>query len=202
MRRKPSTPSRSFSTTASRRNRTAEALVLACALLALAAAEGTAQAMELTVDTRGGFVGATMSFQWARADQVIQSLLAGLESRITFTTRLYESRRPAFSFAGDRVLAERTVTRSVFWDFLDKVFVVEQEGTPQKTYTDPQALVSGFFALAEVFTVQTAPAARRRLYVAARAQFEPVRLVPPLTLVSLAGAAATVTTPWVRRDAP
>jgi hypothetical protein len=158
--------------------------------------------MELSVAARGGLVGATTSFQWARADQVIESLLAGLESRITFTTRLYELRRPAFSFAGDRVLAERTVTRSVFWDFLDKVFVVEQEGMLQKTYTDPHALVSGFFALDEVFTVQAAPAARRRLYVSARAQFEPVRLVPPLTLVSLAGAAATVTSPWVRRDAP
>jgi hypothetical protein len=36
---------------------------------------------------------------------VIDSLRKGLESRITFTTRLYERRRPAFSFAGDRLLA-------------------------------------------------------------------------------------------------
>ena len=202
MRRKPSTPSRSFSTTASRRNRAGAALVLACVLLGLIAVEGTAQAMELSVAERGGIVGATMSFQWTRSDLVIESLLAGLESRITFTTRLCESRRPALSFAGDRVLAERTVTRSVFWDFLDKAFVVEQEGMQQKTYTDPGALVSFFFSQDEVFTVPGGSAPRRRLYVAARAQFEPVRLVPPLTLVSLAGAAATVTSPWVRRDAP
>ena len=96
---------------------------------------------------RGGLLGASMSFRWARADEVIDSLQAGLESRITFTTRLYETRRPAFSFAGDRLLFERSVTRSAFWDFLDQVFVVEQEGVPQKTYTDPRELIRGFFAL-------------------------------------------------------
>jgi hypothetical protein len=175
---------------------------MACALLAGTAATGRAQAMELSVAPRGGLLGASISFQWTRGNEVIDSLLAGLESRITFTTRLYESRRPAFSFAGDRILAEKTVTRSVFWDFLDHVFVVEEEGVPQKAYTDPRALVRGFFTLDQAFTLQGTSASHRRLYVAARAQFEPVRLMPPLALVSLAGAAATVTTPWVRRDAP
>jgi hypothetical protein len=93
------------------------------------------------------------------------------------------------------------VARSAFWDFLDRVFVVEQEGVPQKTYTDPRELVSGFFALDEEYPADIASASRRRLYVMARAQFEPVRLMPPLTLISLAGASANVTTPWVRGDA-
>ena len=40
----------------------------------------------------------------------------------------------------------------------------------------------------EVFGLDMTAAARRRLYVSARAQFEPVRLMPPLTLVGLTGA--------------
>jgi len=202
MRPRLSTPSRSCSTIASKRNRFAIRTAVACALFAGAAAAGTAQAIELSVAPRGGFVGATLSFRWARADEVIDSLRTGLESRITFTTRLYESRRPAFSFAGDRLLFQTTVTRSAFWDFLDQVFVVEQQGAPQKTYTDPRDLIRGFFALDVVFNVDMASAIRRRLYVTGRAQFEPVRLMPPLTLIGLAGAAANVATPWVRRDAP
>jgi hypothetical protein len=198
MKRRPSTPSRNFSTIVSRRNRFA-----AVALFLIAsAATGSAQAIELSVAPRGGFLSASLSFRWARADEVINSLRKGLESRITFTTRLYERRRPAFSFAGDRLLSERTVTRSALWDFLDKVFVVEEEGRPQKTYGEPGELIRGFFAVDEVFGFDMAAAARRRLYVTARAQFEPVRLMPPLTLVGLAGAAANVATPWVRRDAP
>jgi hypothetical protein len=205
MRRRPSTPSRSCSTIASRKSRrspTTFRVVLACAFLAGAVPAAHAQAIELSVAPRGGFIGASLSFRWERADEVINSLRTGLESRITFTTRLYEARRPAFSFAGDRLLSERTVARSAFWDFLDHVFVVEQEGVPQRTYTDPRDLLRGFFALDEVFSVDMASATRRRLYVTARAQFEPVRLMPPLSLISLAGAAANVATPWVRRDGP
>jgi len=156
----------------------------------------------LSVAPRGGFLSASLSFRWARADEVIDSLRKGLESRITFTTRLYEKRRPAFSFAGDRLLSERTVVRSAFWDFLDRVFVVEEENRPQKSYTQPEELIRGFFALDEVFGFDMPAASRRRLYVAARAQFELVRLMPPLTLIGLAGAGANVATPWVRRDAP
>ena len=171
-------------------------------LLLASAVTGSAQAIELSLAPRGGYLSASLSFRWARADEVIDSLRKGLESRITFTTRLYERRRPAFSFAGDRLLSERTVARSAFWDFLDQVFVVEEEGSPQKTYMEPAELIRGFFALDEVFGFDMAAAARRRLYVTARAQFEPVRLMPPLTVVGLAGAAANVDTPWVRRDAP
>ncbi len=109
------------------------------------------QAIELSMATAGGFLSASLSFRWAHTEEVIASLHRGLESRITFTTRLYEARSPAFSFAGDRVLAEKKVTRSAFWDFLDQVFVVEQEGGPQKTYTDPDELIRGFFSLEETF---------------------------------------------------
>jgi hypothetical protein len=170
-------------------------------LLALAPAGGAAQAIELSTAPRGGSLMASIGFRWARTDEVIDSLRRGLESRITFTTRLYERRRPAFAFAGDRLLSERTVVRSAFWDFLDQVFVLEQEGSAQKTYTDPADLLRGFFSLEEAFNFTMSDAVRRRLYVAARARFEPVRLMPPLTLVGLAGAAASVTTPWVRRNA-
>jgi hypothetical protein len=156
----------------------------------------------LSVTPRGGFLSASLSFRWARADEVIDSLRKGLESRITFTTRLYEKRRPAFSFAGDRLLLERTVARSAFWDFLDQVFVVEEEDGRQKTYTRPDDLIRGFFALDETFGFDMAAAARRHLYVTARAQFEPVRLMPPLTVIGLAGAAAHDATPWARRDVP
>jgi hypothetical protein len=42
----------------------------------------------------------------------------------------------------------------------------------------------------------------RPRYVAARAQYDPVRLSPPLTILTLFGVATRHTTPWVRRDVP
>ncbi len=206
MRSRRSTPCRSSSTADSRRNRRAafRGFASAAALgvfLALGPSGAQSQDIELSARPQGTAISATVGFRWDRTDEVIDSLRKGLESRITFTTRIYERRRPAFAFAGDRLVTERTIVRSAFWDFLDQVFVLEEEGRPQKTYTDPAQLVRGFFSLQQSFTVSRADAARRRLYVAARARFEPVRLMPPLTLVGLTGAAASVTTPWVRRDA-
>jgi hypothetical protein len=160
------------------------------------------QAIELSVDQRTDVLSASVTFRWAHADELIDSLRDGLESRITFTTRFYERRKPAFSFAGDRLLSEHTVVRSVFWDFLNQVFVVEEGFREQKIYTHPDQLIRGFFSLQEAFRYEAKSADRRRLYVIARAQFEPVRLMPPLTLIGLAGAATNVATPWVRRESP
>jgi len=151
----------------------------------------------------GGFLTAAVGFRWNRSAELLTSLHRGLESRITFTTRLYEARRPTFSFAGDRVLAEKRVTRSAFWDFLEQVYVVEEEGGGQKSYADDAALLAGFFSLEQTFAYAPAEGTGHRpRYLAARAQFEPVRLMPPLTLVGLAGAAVNLTTPWVRREVP
>jgi hypothetical protein len=211
MSRKPSTRFKSFSTAALRRSDAGRwpgalcmlaAVLLGAGLPAGGPARLGAQAIELSMGSGGGFLTASLSFRWTRSEEVIASLHRGLESRITFTTRLYEARRPVFSFAGDRVLAEKTVTRSAFWDFLDQVFVVEEDGTGQKTYQDPDELIRGFFSMEETFGYAPSGSSGRPLYLAARAQFEPVRLMPPLTLIGLAGAASTITTPWVRREVP
>ena len=215
MRSRRSTPSRNSSTAGSRRS-SARPLAAAlgtvlglglpvlgvAALAALPAPAAGAQVIELSVAPGDQSFTAAMSFHWSSTDALIESLRRGLESRITFTARLYERRRPAFAFAGDRLVLERTVVRSAFWDFLGQAFVLEEEGRPPETCTDPAQLVRSFFSVEESFPSARADASRGRRYVAARARFEPVRLMPPLTLVGLAGAAASVTTPWVHREAP
>ncbi len=192
------TPSRSSSRTGSRRS-DARLLFALAALALLAAAPLAAQSVDLEVNRRGAVLATTLHFRWPRTAELMASLRQGLESRITFTVRLYEQRRPAL-LSRDRLLSQQIVSRSVFWDFLDGVFVVERDGGGQKTYGDDASLLEGLFGLDEVFPVSTVGMTRRTLYVSARAQFEPVRLMPPLTLVGLVGAASTVATPWVRRD--
>lgn len=192
-------PSRSFSTTVLKKSRAAlvGGLVL---LAALAARPAAAQTVDLAVSAGRGGVTANVLFHWPRTPELVDSLRKGLESRITFTVRLYQKRRRGFFFSQDRLLAERVVVRSVFWDYLDGVFVVEQDGARPTTYTDPDLLIDGFFGLQQVLPYPATELDLRRASVSARAQFEPVRLMPPLTLVGLVGAAATVATPWARRS--
>lgn len=176
--------------------------MLACSLSFLAAARGAAQSVLCAVSTTGGVVAADLSFSWTQPADVIASLRAGLESRITFVVRLYEKRPGILPFMGDRMLSERIIARSAFWDFLGERFVVESDSGAQTSYTNANDLLKGFFTVSGLSLYTLPPADLRPRYVTARAQFEPVRLMPPLTLVSLVGAAAASTTPWVRRNAP
>jgi hypothetical protein len=131
---------------------------------------------------------------------VVLALRQGLESRITFTVRLYEKRRSLIPLRPDHLLVERSVSRSAFWDFLDDRYVVESDTGAQLSYASAEELLEGFFSVGDVFLYPLPPDPRRTLYATARAQFEPVRLMPPLTLVSMVGKVAAFVTPWVRKD--
>jgi hypothetical protein len=179
------------------------------ALAVLSAAPLGAQVVDLDVgrkvSTRASNADtlvARVSFRWDRMSELVSSLRAGMESRITFTVRLYEKRKGLLPFPADRLLAEKKAARSAFWDFLDGTFVVESESGDRQSFASTEKLLEGFLTLPEIPLYDIPHGARVRFYVTARALFEPVRLMPPLTLVSLVGRAATATTPWARKDAP
>jgi hypothetical protein len=198
------TQSKSCSNDDSRRNRAAvrpSLLLLACAAL-LAAAAAHAQSTDLTVSTGAGALTAGLSFRWDQMQDVVAGLRLGLESRIIFTVRLYEKRRTALPFTRDRLLVERSVSRIAFWDFLDGRYVVESDTGAQVSYAGPEELLGGFFTVTDVFLFPLPRDFHRSMYATARAQFEPVRLMPPLTLVSMVGTVAAAVTPWTRKDLP
>jgi hypothetical protein len=168
-----------------------------------------AQAVDLTVARRASAraasadaLVASVSFHWERRAELVSSLRAGMESRITFTVRLYEHRRGLLPFRRDRLLAERSAERSAFWDFLDGSFVVESKNGARASFASAEDLLQGFLTLSDVTLSEVPRAGSPGYYVTARALFEPVRLMPPLTLVGLVGRAATATTPWASREAP
>jgi hypothetical protein len=179
-----------------------KAALLAAVLLLLCASLSESQTVDLSVTTRASSLVARISFHWDSMQVLASSLRAGMESRITFTARLYERRRGILPFTGDHLLTERSVTRSAFWDFLDARYVVESQDGARSSYDGTEELLQGFLTLDDLVLSHLPLDMHPPVYVTARARFEPVRLMPPLTLVSLAGRAATSTTPWVRREVP
>jgi len=160
------------------------------------------------VSSAGGVVCADLSFATGGAEGPAASLRDGLESRITFTLRCYEHRPGLAGLLGNLLLAQRTVVRVAFYDFFDRRFVVEQDGV-RVSYADETGFIEAFFTLRSLELVPIAsarvpagPAPHPARYVAARAQYDPVRLSPPLTILTLFGAAARHTTPWVRQNVP
>jgi len=199
-------PSNSSFRTASRRNEAriarAGAVVVLAALGALAGIpRAAAQSLDLAVTVRQDTVRASLSFSWNREAALISSLRDGLESRVVFTMRVYQKRTGFLPFPRDRLLAETTIARSAFWDFLDRKFVVESDDGARTAYETPNELLRAFLSVKD-YPVYRGSAPPRTRYVSARAHIEPVRLMPPLTIVSLAGTAASYTTPWKREETP
>jgi hypothetical protein len=157
----------------------------------------------VTAARTGGFARVTAVFSWDRQAELLATLRDGLESRITFSFRAFERGTGLLAILGDRLLGERTLTRSAYFDILDATYIVEEDGGARSASSDLDALVAGFFTADRVSVPAPVQAGRAAAcYVAARVHFEPVRLMPPLTIVSLAGAAVSHTTPWVRAEVP
>jgi len=203
MRRKPSMPLRSCSKTASRRNKPPAPFLIPLAglLMALAVMPIGAQSLELGVSTHPDGIHASLWFRWNKQQELVSSLRDGMEARIVFQLRVYQHRGGLLPFFGDKLLTETRVARSAFWDFLDGKFVVESDDGSRRTYTSAPELLAGFLTLEDFPVSRLPPSASGGQYVIARARLEPVRLMPPLSIVAIAGAAASYTTPWERRNA-
>ncbi|HVP19436.1 MAG TPA: DUF4390 domain-containing protein [Spirochaetia bacterium] len=150
---------------------------------------------------RGDGIHASVAFRWNKESDLVTSLRDGMEARIVFTLRVYQRRSGFLPFLRDRVLVETTVARSAFWDFLDRTFVVESDDGTRTVFRSAPELLRGFFTLTDYPLLQAPPLPGELRYVTARARLEPVRLMPPLTIVTLAGAAASYTTAWERQEA-
>jgi hypothetical protein len=193
---------KSSSRTGSRRSRPGRLLPALAALLALAGPPAAAQALSLAVQRDDLVVGADAFFRWDKGGELAAALREGLESRITFTLRVFETAPGLRGLLGDRLLAERTVTRSAYYNFLDTDFVVEDSGGARLSFTALEDALEAFFTVRAGALLILRPGQAGRCYAAAQARFDPVRLMPPLTIVSLAGAGGRVTTPWVRAEIP
>ena len=165
-------------------------------LLALAAAPSLCAGPPLSVRAarQADTIVATIVFQWDASEDLVRSLLDGMESRIVFTARLYEQRT---GFLGDRLLGQSVVVRRAYRDILSEQFVVAEDGAADRSFETSAALLAGFFTIPRLSFPAPSRAARG-IYVAARAELQPVLLMPPLTLVTLVGTAAAYATPWAR----
>jgi hypothetical protein len=197
-------PYKNSSKTASRRSRAAVRaglLILVLAALTVSAAPAPAQSLDLGVTSRSDGIRASLLFRWNKNNELVTSLRDGMEARIVFTLRVYQRRGGFLPFLRDRLMAETTVARSAFWDFLDRTFVVESDDGTRSVFQTAPDLLQGFFSLTDFLVLRSPPHHGEMRYVTARARLEPVRLMPPLTIVTLAGAAASYTTAWERKDA-
>ncbi len=198
MRRRPLTPSKNSSRTSSRRNETRGIRAAAFIALVCSSPMLSAEDLDLAVSVRDGIIHADAFFRWDRERELIAALRDGMESRITLTIRLYGKRAAFLPFFSNVLIAEKSLSRVAFFDFLEKKFAIESETERKRVFDEPAEMVREFFSWTNV-SMGTRPGMKHPS-LSARIQFDPVHLMPPLAIVSLAGAAGTYTSPWIRRE--
>ncbi|HEC61768.1 MAG TPA: hypothetical protein ENI27_05880 [bacterium] len=161
-----------------------------------------AETVSLNAARVGDLLVVSIALKGGDAEQVLASIQDGLKSEIVFQARLYERNRGLFSFLGDRVFVEREVVQVAYFDFFDDMYVVESELKGTRKYEQREEFLRDFFHLAD-FSLQDMRYLRRgpgSYYILARIRLDPVRLVPPLNIISLFNS--SVVTPWQEIQIP
>ncbi len=134
------------------------------------------------------------------AESLLDSLREGQAAEIVFQFRLYREQAGLASLFGDRLIREKTVIRQGMLDVFDRRFIVRDDAGGSADYRDPSSFVQGFFSIAGCDLGDPDGDEPGRLYVLARIRYSPVRLVPPLNIVSLFTRRTAVITRWAEAE--
>ena len=130
--------------------------------------------------------------------EVYQSIEKGLKAEIVYQIRLYEQGKGFFSLWGGRLVEEIKQTYKAFKDIFENAFVVETSEGETRVFRDWENFIKAFFTLSDISFLL--PERDKEYYILARIQLSPVKLVPPLDLITLIRPVAMVTE-WHREDA-
>jgi len=132
-------------------------------------------------------------------EEVLSAIQEGFKSEIVFQFRLYERKRGFFSYFGDRLVFEKSVTRLAYHDLFEQRFVVES-GDERRTLGGEEQFVPAFFRLSGFLLALIRDIDVRDYYVLGRIRVQPIRLVSPLNIVTLLFQQTVTTTPWQAVD--
>jgi hypothetical protein len=160
---------------------------------------------------RGRRVLASAYLEGVPPESLLSSLRDGLTSEIVFQFRLYREQKGLGSLFGDRLIREETIVRQAGLDVFDRDFIMRSDRGEFFRFQEGEAFARQFFRMegcdlgelavgTPVFVAGEARSSRGAApayYILARIRYSPVRLVPPLNIISLFTRRTAVITRWV-----
>jgi hypothetical protein len=171
--------------------------------LAAAAVLGAESALSGTVTQ--GWVNASLRFSDPRQEEVLAALEEGLAAEVHFQLRLYRRLQGRPAFMGDRLLAERRVAQTARYDRFAERYVIERQGRRVGEFSEPAAFLEAFcflqeFPVGRLSGPPPAPSAAARHYLLGRVRLYPVRVVFPLSLITLFLPKLAVESRWLELE--
>ena len=142
----------------------------------------------------------TLTFSFRPEDlpegSILESLLDGHRSEIRFEVRLYRNIKGFSKLFGDRLVSESFVLYEARRDAINDRYIVTIDREREIIFEHETAFTDFFFGL-ESYSLTLTDPAPEEIYVLCRAQVEPIKLVPPLTLLTLILPGYRYTTQWI-----
>jgi hypothetical protein len=147
-----------------------------------------------------GRASASLRFGDPRTAEVLTALSEGLSAEIHFQLRLYRRSQKRFLFLGDRLLAERRLSQTARYDLFEECFVIERQGRRMSRFRDSEAFLEAFCTLQGLPVGDLAGADPAGHYLLGRVRLYPVKILFPLSLITLFRPQLAVSSPWLQED--
>ncbi len=131
------------------------------------------------------------------SDDVIESLEEGHRAEIRYELRVFREVAGIRKLFGDRLIAELYVLYEARKDPLNATYVVTVGDSRELVFDDRNRFLDFFFSL-DGYRMEIPVTDTSALYVLGRAELEPMKLVPPLTLMPIVFPGFRTTTAWKR----
>lgn len=123
----------------------------------------------------------------------------GMRSQITYILRLYREIEGFFSFFGDALIWEEKITYEAGWDNFTNTYFINFPWGERREYKNSRNLAEDFFRL-EAYSIRADLLEGGSFYLAGRAEFIQVKLVPPMNIISFFLRGNRQVTDWIRID--
>lgn len=129
--------------------------------------------------------------------RIIESLLDGHRSEVRYEFRILRKARGVRKIFGDRLVKEEETSYVARWDALDQNFVVLMDGAAERVFENANSFLDFFLSVNNrVITIEETLTDDD--YLVCRWRIQPVKLVPPLTLMTLVKSDLQTISNWER----
>jgi hypothetical protein len=117
-------------------------------------------------------------------DRIVESLVAGHRSEVRYEIRLLKRVTGLRRILGDVLIHREEISYVARWDAMDELFVVQIDGTQERTFAEKEPFIAFFLSLTD-HRIRPGQEIPPEGYLLCRSRIQPIKLVPPLTLMTL-----------------
>ena len=129
--------------------------------------------------------------------RITESLMEGHKAEVLFEIRVLRKVSGIRKLFGDSLLFQKKITHVARWDPLDDNYIIRVDDLQEFVYDDPSTFLESLLSL-HAHTVNIGQSIQKNDYVMCRSRIQPIKLIPPLSLMTIFRTDLSETSSWTR----